>query len=184
MGTYALVGVLICTYAKLTLLSEMDPALVARALVAAHTVGRWTSLPLLHWCHYIQDDEDAKRGMYNWFAQSQRLFSKPRLALGTASTALITAWAVGPFYGFGLMLMATTLCLLSARYGYCVIGGVVGDYLGATIMVCELAVYMAMSVRWESLTTGDAWQPLLTCALTSCIPLMYARRIVDFNGAC
>lgn len=54
VGTYALVGVLLCTYAKLTLLSEMEPADVPRALVAAHTIGRWTSLPLLHFCHYLQ----------------------------------------------------------------------------------------------------------------------------------
>lgn len=186
VGTYALVGVLLCTVAKLALLSEMEAAVAPRALVAAHTVGRWTSLPMLHWCHYIQDDEDAKRGMYNWFAQSQRLFSKPRLLFGTALTVAICAWAVGAAWCAALMLMASAVAALAAAYGHCVIRGVVGDFLGATIMVCELAVYMAMSARWEALTTGgmQAWRPLLQCALVSLGPLLYARRIVDFNSSC
>eukprot|EP00873_Tetraselmis_striata_P005069 jgi/Tetstr1/425333/TSEL_015782.t1 len=184
VGTYALVGVLLCTYAKLTLLSEMEPADVPRALVAAHTIGRWTSLPLLHFCHYLQDDEDAKRGMYNWFAQSQRLFSKPRLLLGTLAAAGIGTAAVGPAWTAALMGLCTGLCVAAGAYGYAVIGGVVGDFLGATIMVAELAVYMALSARWDSLAGASAWPPLLACAAVSAVPVLYARRIVDFNASC
>lgn len=36
-----------------------------------------------------QDDEDAKRGLYNWMAQSQRLLTPIRLFVGTATMILV-----------------------------------------------------------------------------------------------
>ena len=115
------------------------------------------------------------------------MLSKPRLAFGTLSTVCVSLAAVGPAWTGGLMAMAALLCVLSAAYGHCVIGGVVGDYLGATIMVAELAVYMALTANWEALFAADdntAWHCILTCALISAIPVVYARRIVDFNASC
>ena len=75
IGTYALVGTSLVLYLKLHALQALAGAdggggrLAAAALVAAHAASRWTSLPLISLCTYIQDEEDAKKGLYNWFAQ-------------------------------------------------------------------------------------------------------------------
>lgn len=52
--------------AKTGVLGALGPARASAAMVAAHCAARWTAVPLTYGCHYIQDAEDAKRGLYNW----------------------------------------------------------------------------------------------------------------------
>jgi cobalamin synthase len=198
-GTYALVGMALVLHAKLHALAAMPAAQVAAVLMAAHTASRWTSLPLLYCCAYIQvgraaaaaaplllrgprlvcaqrswvwticvdvapsptclpaclplqDEEDAKRGLYNWFAQSRALLTLPRLLLGTATAFAAPVLLLGA--ARGALVAATTLAvtLASGYYGNAIIGGVVGDYLGATIQVGDgrgrrLACWPAIPAR-------------------------------------
>lgn len=51
--------------AKVSVLGLLGPGRAAAALVAAHCASRWSCLPLVYGCQYIQDEEDAKRGLYN-----------------------------------------------------------------------------------------------------------------------
>jgi cobalamin synthase len=83
----------------------------------------------------LQDEEDAKRGLYNWFAQSRALLTLPRLLLGTVTAFAAPVLLLGA--ARGALVAATTLAvtLSSGYYGNAIIGGVVGDYLGATIQV-------------------------------------------------
>lgn len=83
----------------------------------------------------MQDDEDAKQGLYNWFAQSQRLLTAPRLLIGTLTAALIPYLALG--FDRALIVYAVVLVVTvsAGYYGNLVIGGVIGDFLGATIQV-------------------------------------------------
>lgn len=53
-GTYALVGMALVLHIKLHTLAVMPVAQVAAALIAAHTASRWTSLPLIYCCTYVQ----------------------------------------------------------------------------------------------------------------------------------
>jgi hypothetical protein len=46
-------------------------------------------------CMGVQDEEDAKRGLYNWFAQSRRLLTLPRLLFGTATAVAVPYLALG-----------------------------------------------------------------------------------------
>lgn len=66
-GTYALVGTALALQAKLCVLGALGPGRAGAALIAAHAASRWSVLPLVYACTYIQDDEDAKRGLYNWW---------------------------------------------------------------------------------------------------------------------
>lgn len=75
VGTYALVGMVLVLAMKMRtlehlLLEEAGPQIVtipftdgawtvplsaaSVALLVAHTISRWTSLPLIYFCHYIQ----------------------------------------------------------------------------------------------------------------------------------
>jgi hypothetical protein len=49
-------------HAKLHALAAMPPAQVAAVLMAAHAASRWTSLPLLYCCPYIQVGGGAAAG--------------------------------------------------------------------------------------------------------------------------
>lgn len=61
------------------------------------------------------------------------------------------------------------------------IGGVVGDYLGATIQVAELAIYMVLAADWGALASNR--QPFALLALAAAIPVYYTRRIIATGGA-
>lgn len=68
----------------------------------------------------------------------------------------------------------------SAYYGSSVLGGVVGDYLGATIAVCELAIYLVLAADWQA--AAEQWQPLVLLAATAALPIVYTRRIINLGG--
>jgi adenosylcobinamide-GDP ribazoletransferase len=149
---------------------------VGAVLVAVHSISRWTSLPLIYFCHYIQDEEDAKRGLYNWFAQSQTLLTPPRLLFGTAAAITIPIFAVGLQKAMLLYATVTAITLLSSYYGKLVLGGIVGDYLGATIQIAEIACYLVLTARWEKVT--QEWQVFMKLAAMVAMPVMYCRRII------
>lgn len=56
-----------------------------------------------------------------------------------------------------------------------------GDYLGATIQVAELACYLALCADWGAAAAG--WRPLAVLAAAAALPVLYTRRIVDFKEA-
>jgi cobalamin synthase len=113
----------------------MPPAIVHATCQQMVTTACPHGLPADCPCSLLQDDEDAKRGMYNWFAQSQALLTPPRLLLGTATAVAVPLALLGP--AKALLVLATTVLvtICAAYYGNAVIGGVVGDFLGATIQV-------------------------------------------------
>jgi adenosylcobinamide-GDP ribazoletransferase len=66
VGTYALVGTALTLFVKLAVLGALGPARAPAVLIAAHAASRWSALPLIYGSTYLQDSEDAKRGLYNW----------------------------------------------------------------------------------------------------------------------
>jgi adenosylcobinamide-GDP ribazoletransferase len=54
VGTYALVGMVLVLHQKLHALAAFPLAEVAAVLVSAHCASRWTSIPLIYFCTYIQ----------------------------------------------------------------------------------------------------------------------------------
>lgn len=66
----------------------MDLCSVRKELGAAESRSHLV-LRALARCSFFQDEEDAKRGMYNWFAQSQRLLTPIRVLIGTGTLVLV-----------------------------------------------------------------------------------------------
>lgn len=146
VGAYALTGVVLTIGVKLSvlwLLAERDPWLAARALVAAHVLGRWSSLPLIHWLPYVRDDGTGKP-----FAAS---VTTPRLIAASTVTVVLVSmvlWPVGVPAIAATLLVAVTCTLLAARYFRRHLGGMTGDCLGAANQVVELVTYLVLAARW------------------------------------
>lgn len=128
-GTYALVGMGLVLHLKLHAIAAIAAAgttsAVVRALVVAHTTSRWTALPLLYCCTYIQDEEDAKRGLYNWFAQSKRLLTLPRLCLGTATAVAVPWLLLSAQQAAATCAVTLAVTVAAGLYAHQIIGGVV-----------------------------------------------------------
>jgi hypothetical protein len=56
---------------------------------------------------------------------------------------------------------------------------VVGDYLGATIQVTELCIYLALLADWQAALVQ--WQPLGMLGVMAALPIIYSRQIVNFE---
>lgn len=97
----------------------------------------------------VQDEEDAKKGMYNWFAQCQKLLTRTRLALASVFTAAIALALVDFGTAVGLLLLCVIIFAAAAQYSHAIIGGVVGDFLGASIATAEILIYLFLLVDWQ-----------------------------------
>lgn len=181
VGTYALVGVSLILTGKvhaIALLAEraaagagagadavdgsslsapaasvlaLQTAAVCRALVAAQCASRWTCVVLTRACVYVTDPNDAKAGIYNWFAESGRLLTNWRVAAATAVAVAVPGVLYGGVLSREALLIDAVVAVatvISGFYGNMMIGGVIGDYLGATVIVTELAILLALGADW------------------------------------
>lgn len=118
-----------------------------------------------------QDEEDAKRGLYNWFAKVQQLFTPARLA---ASTVLCVAAAVALSDACTACLalaLCSAIAVGAASYADSMIGGIVGDFLGATVAVTEVALYLLLRLD----LCGDGMvRCCVLCMLLSAQTLVHA----------
>jgi cobalamin synthase len=94
-----------------------------------------------------QDEEDAKQGLYNWLAQSTRLLTLPRLLFGTGTAVLVPVLALGVWQAAAVCLTVVLVTAAAGYYATAIIGGVVGDFLGATIQVMRTNRLAAAAAR-------------------------------------
>lgn len=183
VGTYAVVGMILALMLKVKCLEMLcggDDGMLryARALISVHCASRWTSLPLIYSCTYVQSEEDAKRGLYNWFSDSKLLLTIPRLLFGTICAIIVPLLVMNEKQEAYLIFIAVILTTIaSAYYGNAIIGGVIGDYLGATIQVAEIICYMALTANVDL----DKLPRLATAIGAAALPILYSRKIVSFD---
>ncbi len=146
-GAVALALALLTKVGALAAITGANAATAVRALVAAHALGRWSSLPLIWSLPYVRAGEpDGAKSKP--FAAS---VTAPRLAAGTALAAAVTAAALaplGPAAVAAALALASLVTAAAARYFRRRIGGTTGDCLGAANQLVELATYLLLASAW------------------------------------
>ena len=180
-GSYATVGGCIWVVAKIVSIARTgdrtsgsglghhdDTAVIAKALgmgdaglaiIAAQCIARASAAPLVYACKYITDDEDAKGDFYNWFGDSTRLLGVTRVLFAIFSAAAVAVATLPQALAIQALVCGSVCTVIAGLYGNAFIGGVIGDFLGATICVIELAVYLAVSGDFQG-ADAHAWQRL------------------------
>lgn len=161
VGSYGVVGLALALAAKLGALATLATAgaaggagtplapggwpgaaeLAARALVAAHVLGRWSSLPLIFRYEYVRETGSKSKP----FAAS---VTPRRLAIGSAmSLALVTLalWPLGAWRVGVVLATAAVVTAIGGRYFRRILGGITGDCLGAANQLVEVATYLALA---------------------------------------
>ncbi len=139
VGSYGLVAVVLAIVTKLVALSTLTQTDVIRALVAAHALARWSSLPLMTRLPYARE----ATGTGTAFAATVTPF---RLAIGTA----LMLGVVVPMLGIrsvGVLIGAVIMVALSGAYFRNRLGGITGDCLGAANQVVELTAYLILAAH-------------------------------------
>ena len=138
IGTYGAVTLILVLGLKFAGLASLDPAMAARALIAAHAGGRLATVFAVYGMTYAGDADKAKvKPLATSLTQLECLLA---VALG-----LIPATCLLPFTtvcaGLGLGFCgAAVLALMS----YKSIGGYTGDVLGAIEQVFETAFLLGV----------------------------------------
>lgn len=155
VGSYALIGVVLVVAAKIAaLLAIMMNANdggqaprvsdACRALVAAHVLGRWSSVPLMRYHDYVRPASAAERpGAARPFVGSVTI---GHLIAATLIAATIVAAAIG-VRSISVWVVCIVGTVLAGTYFRRRIGGITGDALGATNQVIELLVYLVLAAR-------------------------------------
>ncbi len=142
IGAYGAVGLVLAIATKLAAIAALaanGTGAVVRALVAAHVLGRWSSLPLIRRYPYARPDEAEARSKP--FASS---VTNWRLAAGTVLAVLLATAALGRQAPVPLAV-ALAVTLGAGRYFHRRLGGITGDCLGAANQAVELSVYLVLA---------------------------------------
>lgn len=190
VGTFGAMGLILYTMTKIELLGHLGPSVWSfgacsgqgPALVLAHTIGRATAAPLIYYNAYVVDEDDAKADFYGWFGRSQDLLSFSRVLAATLSAVAVTVVLYGPSILSAVTLIVLTCSIIFASaYARRVLGGVMGDYLGATICLVELTTYCILAAdisRLQGVADQSGWdtalQPLVMLAVAIFIPYGWA----------
>lgn len=97
-----------------------------------------------HACVAVQDEDDAKRGLYNWFAKVQELLTPARLAAATVLSFAVAVVLTDACTASLVMALCSAIAVGAAGYAEGMIGGIVGDFLGATVAMTEVAIYLLL----------------------------------------
>lgn len=142
IGAYGAVGLVLAVTVKIAALVAVaagGPGAVVRALVAAHVLARWSSLPLIWRYRYVRPEDSEARSKP--FASS---VTSLRLAVGSGLMLLLVGLALGRRAPV-VLAAACIVTLAAGRYFRRRLGGITGDCLGAANQFVELAVYLALA---------------------------------------
>jgi adenosylcobinamide-GDP ribazoletransferase len=134
IGSYGAVALVLVLSARIGCLAALATSDRAIALVGAHALGRWSSLPLLGLLPYARP-----QGAGAPFAGT----TGARVIVGTLLAAIFVALTLGP-HAPAAGLVAIAITTLAAGYFRARLGGITGDCLGATNQVVELATYLVV----------------------------------------
>ena len=145
------------------------------SIVVAQCLARASAAPLIYVYEYVVDDEDAKGEYYNWFGDSRRLLGMQRVLFSLASAAAVAYGLLPASNAHRALLAVGGGTLIAGEYGRSVLGGVMGDFLGATICVLELAVFLAISANVSNSDAAQLRQcrDIARLALVVSLPQVY-----------
>jgi adenosylcobinamide-GDP ribazoletransferase len=136
VGSYGVVALILAILLKLASLASLTRGDVVVALIAAHTLSRWSSVVLLNRYAYIGTKGAAFGGGV----------TAPRLIIATVITFTICALAAQR-RALIAILVSVIVTVAAGVYFQRRLGGVTGDCLGAANQLVELAVYLTLAAN-------------------------------------
>jgi adenosylcobinamide-GDP ribazoletransferase len=137
IGATGALALILLVAGKLAGLFALPAADVPAALVAAHVLSRWATLPLLRWLPAARAEGGLATPLIGHVTSG-------RFLAGTL-TALLLAVAALRQEALSAILVTVLVTALSGLFFRRRLGGVTGDCLGATQQLVELAVLLTLA---------------------------------------
>jgi cobalamin synthase len=84
-----------------------------------------------------------------WFGDCRRLLGVWRVLIALVTAVAIAYSVLPPEAAARVLIAAGVGTIIAGQYGQSVLGGVMGDFLGATICILEVAIYLAICAETE-----------------------------------
>jgi adenosylcobinamide-GDP ribazoletransferase len=134
IGSYGATALCLSLVGRLILISSLPLDHIARYLIVANVLCRWTILPLSYFLPPARDGEGQG-------ARIARLTTRFSLIIGTifavAFSSILLRWQA-----FVPLAIAILITFVSGRFYSRRIGGITGDCFGATTQITEMVIYM------------------------------------------
>jgi adenosylcobinamide-GDP ribazoletransferase len=134
VGTYGALAIVFAIAFPLVVLAPLDGRRFLEAAIAAHVLGRWSSLPVSRLRPARPDGTGALLRA-----------TRAQLLGGTLATLAIVVAALGPEDAAATVAVASVTVALGARLALAVFGGVSGDVYGAINKIVELTTYAVVA---------------------------------------
>ena len=147
LGTYGCAVLLLYIIAKLQLLTSLGESNwilyacegAGPALIVTHTLARLTSPLLIKTNDYV-DEQGPKYKFYSFMVEAKHLVSWERASFAILTSSVVSYYAYGAKAAMILITSVLFAVYISGRYADYLLGGVMGDYLGATICMTEVSL--------------------------------------------
>ncbi|CAB9510508.1 Nicotinate-nucleotide--dimethylbenzimidazole phosphoribosyltransferase [Seminavis robusta] len=125
------------------------------AMVVSHTVARVTAPYLTRCFDYVDDEQGPKSSFYAFMIQAKYLVNWPRALFAIGFGFSVTSLLYNPIVALLVLVLVLAFAHAAGCYGNQILGGVMGDYLGATICLSEvLTLSILLSVQRQQ---SDGW---------------------------
>ncbi len=135
IGTYGGLALILVVLLKFTALAALPEHTIPSALILAHVLGRWSTLPLLRLCSYVGG------GSGNPFIGA---VTRWRLLTASLGAFLIVLFFACEFT-IATLASAVIFTLISGLFFRHKIGGITGDSLGAANQLVEVTTYLVFA---------------------------------------
>ena len=151
LGTYGCAVLALYLLAKVSLVAALGPSTWQMhgcsgggpALLCAHVLARCSAVMLLRCYQYIADD-GPKTSYYTWLSRANVLVTRLRVVFVLVVASMAAYALYGAETAALLMFVLFVTTFGAGVYGSAVLGGVMGDFLGATICASELALLVTI----------------------------------------
>jgi len=116
------------------------------AIIVSQTVARLSAPYLIRTRDYIAE-VGPKSPFYVFMVEAKYLVSWGRLAIATSFSLTLSCVMYGPIVSTALITVVLVVAHLMGNKGDYLLGGVMGDFLGSTICVCEIAALTFISAK-------------------------------------
>lgn len=154
LGTFGVLALCLFTLIKTQLIGHLGTSQweVGRcsgagpAILVAQTLARLAAPYLIRTREYVAE-VGPKSPFYLFMVEAKHIVSWPRVIFATLFCFSISTALYGQAFTIVLLLVVLVVAHMAGNKGDYLLGGVMGDYLGATICICEATILIVIVAR-------------------------------------